>query len=144
MLNLDYPGGPQIEMFSKDGNDNAFKLPRPMYIDPVAYNIGAMLRLLIGFLPFIGKSSIIYRMYNPTKTYERLDNEFIGSLSNPVLFASQNPSFSIAGSTPFQMKRPKMKNNKIKIIVDAKAILNAFFVSKFIIYTQLKVPVFEK
>ena len=86
------------------------KLPKPIYIDPVAYKIGAILRLVIGFLPFLGKSSIMYKMYNPTKTQDRLDNEFIGSFSNPVLFPSQNPSFSIAGSTPFQIKSPKIKD----------------------------------
>ena len=48
------------------------------------------------------------KIYKPTKTYAKLDNEFIGSFNNPSYFFSQKPSGS-SKIIPFQKIKPNIK-----------------------------------
>ena len=100
MLNLGYPGGPNVEKFSKLGDKNFFKLPEPI-INKAGCN-----------LSFAGLKTAVLRVSKKIKKNEKLRFNLAASFQNTI-----NKILYKKTKVAIKMFNEKIKNEEVKLIV---------------------------
>ena len=100
MLNLDYPGGPSVEKFSKLGDKNFFKLPEPI-INKAGCN-----------LSFAGLKTAVLRETKKINKHKKFKYDLAASFQNTI-----NKILYKKTKVAVDMFRKKTKKENFQLIV---------------------------
>ena len=101
MLNLGYPGGPQIENYAKKGNEDRFILPMPLINEKTSH------------FSFAGLKSAVAKIVNEHRCTEKFKRDMSASFQktiNKIIFTKTKNAIS-------EYKKLLKRNRDIKIVV---------------------------